>query len=81
MNLPVDASDGGVLAKRCGMLLGILPELLALLHIVWGVERVVDADDDEQGPSKRHQNTVGVQGMGAVSVPAGEGVVEWHGGG
>lgn len=46
-DLPVDTSDGGVLAEGRGVLLAVLPDLLALLHVIGGVERVVDADDHD----------------------------------
>lgn len=46
-NSPVDSSHGGVLTEGSIVLICLLPDLLALLGIVWRVEGVVASDDHD----------------------------------
>lgn len=62
------------------MLVGLLPDLLALLDIIGGVDGVVDAHDDHQQPGQRDQEPVGVQSMEIVRVATGKGIIGRHDG-
>ena len=62
------------------MLVGLLPDLLALLDIIGGVDRIVDAHDDHQQPGQRDQEAVRVQGMDIVRLATGKGVIGRHDG-
>lgn len=59
------------------MLISLLPDLLTLLDIVGGVDGVVNAKYDDQGPGKGHEDAVEVQRLGVMRLAPGEWVV-WH---
>lgn len=62
------------------MLVGLLPDLLALLDIIGGVDGIVDAHDHHQQPGQRDQEAVRVQGMDIVRLATGKGVIGRHDG-
>lgn len=57
------------------MLVRLLPDLLTLLDVVWGVDRIVDADHHNQGPGEGHKDAVEVQRMRVMGFAASEGVI------
>lgn len=60
------------------MLVSLFPDLLALLDVVWRVERIVDADYHDQSPGEGYKDAVGVQGTSAVSFASSEGIERSH---
>lgn len=54
------------------MLIGLLPELLALLGIVGRVNGMIDADHYDQSPGERYKDSVCIQRTGAVSFASSE---------
>ena len=77
LHSPIHTSHGGVLTEWSVVLITLFPELLALL-LIWRMERVVDADDDDKCPAEGYQDPVGVQRTSAVSFAFGEGVERSH---
>lgn len=78
VGLPVNASHSGILAERSVVLIRLLPDLLAVLHIVRRVDRIVNANDDHKGPGKRYEDPIGSQRVSIMGFTPGEGVVEGH---
>lgn len=60
------------------MLVDLLPDLLALLGIIRGVERVVNASDDDQSPRERYQDSIRSQCICMMSLTAGKRIVAGH---
>lgn len=73
--LPVDASHGGGLGESRVVLVGLLVNLVAVLHIVGRVNGVVNAGDDDQRPRDGDENAIRRQGLLTVCLAPGEGVV------
>lgn len=78
LNSPENSSQSSVLAEWSIVLVSLLPELLAMLGIVWRVDGVVDANHHYQQPGKRYQNAVGIQRTSAVSFASSERVEVGH---
>lgn len=73
--IPVNPRELHVLAKRRGVLVGLLEDTMAMLHIIGRVHRVINAYDDHQRPRERDEDTICRQGRGGVGFMAGKGVV------
>ena len=73
--IPVNPRELHVLAKRRGVLVGLLEDTMAMLHIIGRVHRVINAYDDHQRPRERDEDTICRQGRGGVGFVAGKGVV------
>ena len=73
--IPVNPRELHVLAKWRGVLVGLLEDTMAMLHIIGRVHRVINAYDDHQRPRERDEDTICRQGRGGVGFMAGKGVV------
>lgn len=60
------------------MLVGLLPNRMAMLHIIGRVGGIVDADNQHQQPGQRNENAVGSQGRPAMGLMSGEWII-WIG--
>lgn len=60
------------------MLIRLLPDLLALLHIIWGVDGVVDANDDDQRPGEGHENAIRIQRLSTMCLAPSKGIKVDH---
>lgn len=73
--IPVNPRELHVLAKRRGVLVGLLEDTMAMLHIVRRVHRMINTHDDHQRPRERDEDTIRRQGRVRVGFMAGKGVV------
>jgi hypothetical protein len=79
ISIPVDASQSSILTERGVVLIRLLPDLLALLHIVRRVNRIIDADNHDQSPGEGYEDPVGIQRAGAVGLAFSKGIEGGHG--
>lgn len=57
------------------MLVTLLPELVSILDVVGLMDGIVDAYDDDERPGERDENAVCDEGIPAIGLALGEGVV------
>lgn len=77
-NPPVDTGDSCILTERRLVLIRLLPDLLALLHIIWRVDGVVDAHDDDQRPGEGHENAIRIQRLSTMRLAPSKGIKASH---
>lgn len=58
MDLPIDTSNNRAQAKWSNMLVGLLPDGMAMLDI-GGMGGVVDADDHHEQPRQGNEDAIG----------------------
>lgn len=60
------------------MLLGLLPDLLAVLSVIWRVDGVVNSNDDDQRPCEGYKDPIGIQRMDIMRLATSKRVVVRH---
>lgn len=73
--IPVDLGDGGAQAEWSGVLVGLFPDLMAVLDVVWRVDGIVEAHDDHQSPREGNEHTMACQGDPSMRFPFSEGII------
>lgn len=61
------------------MLLGLLPDLLAVLSVIWRVDGVVNPNDDDQRPCEGYKDPIGIQRMDVMRFATSKRIVVRHG--
>lgn len=72
---PVYARHAGALAERGEMLVRLLPEPMTILGVVGLMHGIIDACDHDESPGQRYKDAVYDQGIPAIRLALGEGVV------
>lgn len=61
------------------MLLDLLPDLLAMLSIIWRVDGIVNSNDDDQRPCEGNKDPIGVQRIDIMRLATSKRIVIRHG--